>query len=274
MLVSDRPDLHVFMLERTRAGRVRAGRHGVPRRRRRPADDAGAGRADRRPRRRAASAEHGLARGGLALPGRGGAGVLRGGRDPARTTRPITAARRPRRRARGVARRAQRRVTATLGDVLETEDLVVDARALRVFAHWLTPLGAPRRYDTWFFVARAPTVKTAYARRQRARRVGVGAPSTRSRSTRAAIIDLIFPTDELPRRRSPATTADDVVRRSRRGAARRRPAAPLVVERRERASASRSRGDDPVRPTTRGRSRSPTSTSVTRPDSRPRERRR
>ena len=40
--------------------------------------------------------------------------------------------------------------------MLETEDLVVDAGALRVFSHWLTPVGAPRRYDTWFFVARSP----------------------------------------------------------------------------------------------------------------------
>jgi 8-oxo-dGTP pyrophosphatase MutT (NUDIX family) len=46
--------------------------------------------------------------------------------------------------------------TATLADVLEACDLLVDARELRVFSHWLTPIGAPRRYDTWFFVAPAP----------------------------------------------------------------------------------------------------------------------
>ena len=44
----------------------------------------------------------------------------------------------------------------TFAQMLETEDLVVDATDLHVFAHWLTPMGAPRRYDTWFFVARAP----------------------------------------------------------------------------------------------------------------------
>jgi 8-oxo-dGTP pyrophosphatase MutT (NUDIX family) len=45
---------------------------------------------------------------------------------------------------------------ATLAHVLDDLDLVIDAADLQVFAHWLTPVGAPRRYDTWFFVARAP----------------------------------------------------------------------------------------------------------------------
>jgi 8-oxo-dGTP pyrophosphatase MutT (NUDIX family) len=45
---------------------------------------------------------------------------------------------------------------ATFAQVLDAEELVIEATDLRVFAHWLTPLGAPRRYDTWFFVARAP----------------------------------------------------------------------------------------------------------------------
>lgn len=31
-----------------------------------------------------------------------------------------------------------------------------DLAALRVWAHWLTPEVEPRRYDTWFFVARLP----------------------------------------------------------------------------------------------------------------------
>ena len=41
-------------------------------------------------------------------------------------------------------------------DVVMREDLLLDAGALHVFAHWITPPGAPRRYDTWFFVAEAP----------------------------------------------------------------------------------------------------------------------
>lgn len=44
----------------------------------------------------------------------------------------------------------------SFADVLAAAGAVVDTRDLHVFAHWLTPLGAPRRYDTWFFVARAP----------------------------------------------------------------------------------------------------------------------
>jgi 8-oxo-dGTP pyrophosphatase MutT (NUDIX family) len=34
--------------------------------------------------------------------------------------------------------------------------LALDGAALRVFGHWITPSPAPRRYDTWFFVAAAP----------------------------------------------------------------------------------------------------------------------
>jgi 8-oxo-dGTP pyrophosphatase MutT (NUDIX family) len=41
-------------------------------------------------------------------------------------------------------------------DVLAAERLVLDGAALSYFAHWITPVGPPRRYDTRFFVAAAP----------------------------------------------------------------------------------------------------------------------
>jgi 8-oxo-dGTP pyrophosphatase MutT (NUDIX family) len=41
-------------------------------------------------------------------------------------------------------------------ELVQDEDLLLDTGALHVFSHWITPAGAPRRYDTWFFVAAAP----------------------------------------------------------------------------------------------------------------------
>ena len=45
---------------------------------------------------------------------------------------------------------------ASWSEVLDAEDLVMEGGALRLFAHFLTPEGAPRRYDTWFFAAATP----------------------------------------------------------------------------------------------------------------------
>jgi 8-oxo-dGTP pyrophosphatase MutT (NUDIX family) len=41
-------------------------------------------------------------------------------------------------------------------DIVAEEHLVLDLRSLSYFAHWITPVGPPRRYDTRFFVAAAP----------------------------------------------------------------------------------------------------------------------
>ena len=82
---------------------------------------------------------------------------------------------------------------ATLGQVLARDALVIDATDLRVFAHWLTPTGAPRRYDTWFFVARAPTARTACTTTTSWSRPSGSARPTRS-ARRRGEIELILPT--------------------------------------------------------------------------------
>ncbi|MBX3651761.1 MAG: NUDIX domain-containing protein [Burkholderiales bacterium] len=41
-------------------------------------------------------------------------------------------------------------------DLLQAEELQLAADQLTYFAHWITPVGLPRRYDTRFFMAQAP----------------------------------------------------------------------------------------------------------------------
>jgi len=51
----------------------------------------------------------------------------------------------------------------TLGfvEMMERENLHLDLRGLEYIAHWVTPVGPPRRYDTRFFVALAPVNQVA-----------------------------------------------------------------------------------------------------------------
>lgn len=46
-----------------------------------------------------------------------------------------------------------------LPDMLRGEGLHLPLQRLTYFSHWITPIGAPRRYDTRFFVAEAPAAQ-------------------------------------------------------------------------------------------------------------------
>jgi len=45
---------------------------------------------------------------------------------------------------------------ASIVDLVEAEDLELATDLMVPFAHWITPTFAPRRFDTWFFLAEAP----------------------------------------------------------------------------------------------------------------------
>ncbi len=61
----------------------------------------------------------------------------------------------------GAHRRRVNDGTASFLDVVTEEKLRLDLGALEYIAHWVTPEGPPRRYDTRFFVAVAPDAQLA-----------------------------------------------------------------------------------------------------------------
>jgi 8-oxo-dGTP pyrophosphatase MutT (NUDIX family) len=60
-----------------------------------------------------------------------------------------------------VSRREVNAGTLDFLAMMEREGLLLDLRGLEYVAHWVTPLGPPRRFDTRFFVARAPSDQVA-----------------------------------------------------------------------------------------------------------------
>ena len=45
---------------------------------------------------------------------------------------------------------------ASIVNLVEAEDLEIATDLMTPFAHWITPVFAPKRFDTWFYLAEAP----------------------------------------------------------------------------------------------------------------------
>ncbi len=195
ILVSDRPDLHVLMLERTGRAVFGPGATVFPG----GAVDAD----DRHPRLaarvvdlddRAASVEQGLPAGGLGFRVAAlrecfeEAGIL----IAADTVAGAPVEHGPELAA---ARDQLNAGTLRFVDLLERRGLVLAGRPLRLFSHWLTPLGAPRRYNTWFFVAAAPDGEDGTHDDNELVASGWVRPPDALAQHEAGEIDLIFPTE-------------------------------------------------------------------------------
>ena len=79
-------------------------------------------------------------------------------------------------------------------DLCRDEDLRLSVGDIHYFAHWITPRGAPRRYDTRFFVAAAPPGQiAAHDAGETIAEVWISPHDALARH-RAGEIEIIFPT--------------------------------------------------------------------------------
>ncbi|MEY2569622.1 MAG: hypothetical protein QOE35_4151 [Actinomycetota bacterium] len=79
-------------------------------------------------------------------------------------------------------------------EVCETEHLLLAVDQIHYFSHWITPEGAPRRYDTRFFVCAAPPKQVPlHDDRETIANVWIRPEDALARH-RAGDFDLIFPT--------------------------------------------------------------------------------
>jgi hypothetical protein len=79
-------------------------------------------------------------------------------------------------------------------DLCREEDLRLSVDQIHYFAHWITPRGAPRRYDTRFFVAAAPPgQRAAHDAGETIAEVWI-TPDDALAQHRAGDIEIIFPT--------------------------------------------------------------------------------
>ncbi len=83
---------------------------------------------------------------------------------------------------------------AALAELLEAEGLLPALDDVVYFAHWITPVAEPRRYDTRFFLARLPAGRSATADAREMTDALWLTPAEALRRFREGALPLVFPT--------------------------------------------------------------------------------
>jgi 8-oxo-dGTP pyrophosphatase MutT (NUDIX family) len=91
-------------------------------------------------------------------------------------------------------RTAMMRGERSFGAILAAENLVLAPETMAYFANWITPERSPKRFDTHFFVAAAPTDQVALHDGYEAVDSVWISPETALQRARVGIYDLKFPT--------------------------------------------------------------------------------
>lgn len=106
----------------------------------------------------------------------------------------------------------------TFGEILAAENLVLAPEAMVHFAHWITPVHVPKRFDTHFFLAAAPAEQVALHDGQEAVDSLWIRPGIALQGIQTGAYKLVFPTlmnlQKLARN-TRAAAAMDVARASR-----------------------------------------------------------
>ena len=97
---------------------------------------------------------------------------------------------------------------AGFADLLEAEDLYLAVEDLVYYAHWITPEPVPKRFDTYFFAARAPAGQQAVSDGQEAVQMGWTAPKAVLELGASGTKMVMFPTQLNLQRLMPSGTVE------------------------------------------------------------------
>ena len=100
-------------------------------------------------------------------------------------------------------------------DLVKSLDLKLDLAAPAVFARWITPVFMPKRFDTWFYIARAPADQLAVCDGHEAVDAEWIGPKEAMRLADAGERTIIFPTRMNLQLLAEARNAEDAIERAR-----------------------------------------------------------